>query len=86
MAATGEALETYAPTDAIAMCVARSIPDEVAALLSSEPGSEGEFVAIKAVQLVAGMCSRGEKLEISTTGLRSIVATATYRLLAAQES
>lgn len=85
-AAAGPAVETYAPSDAVAMCVARSVPDDVALLLASEPGSASETEALGKVEKVAAMCARGAKLEISRMGLRSIVATASYRLIASQKS
>jgi hypothetical protein len=85
-AATGAEAATYAPSDAVAMCIARSAPDEVAGLLSSAPGTPDEQGALAKVAPIAAMCSRNAKLEISPIGLRSIVATASYRLLAAQES
>lgn len=83
-AAAGPAVPTYAPSDAITMCAARSVPDDVAALLASQPGSAEEGTALATVETAAAMCGRGAKLEISPTGLRSIVATASYRLLARQ--
>ncbi len=85
-AAAGPAAPTYAPSDAVAMCVARSVPDDVAALFGTEPGSTGEAAALATVEKVAVMCGRGAKLEISPAGLRSIVATASYRLIAGQKS
>ncbi len=85
-AAAGVEAPTFAPSDAVAMCIARSAPDEVATLFSSAPGSAEEKAALAPVETVAGMCSPNAKLEITAIGLRSIVATASYRLLAAQES
>lgn len=85
-AASGPALATYGPSDAIAMCAARSVPDDVAALLASQPGSPEETAALGKVEKVTAMCSRGAKLEITPIGLRSIVTTASYRLVAGQKS
>lgn len=82
-AAAGPAAPTYSSSDMVAMCVARSAPDDVAALLNSEPGYPSETAAIAKVETVAKLCSRGQKLDISPVGLRSIVATASYRMLAA---
>ena len=84
-AANGAEAPTFAPSDAVAMCVARSAPDEVATLFATAPASAEEKAALAPVETVAGMCSRDARLEISPIGLRSIVATASYRLLAAQE-
>jgi hypothetical protein len=85
-AATGNQAPTYDASDAVAMCVARSAPDEVATLFATPPASAEETAALAPIETLAGMCSRDAKLEISPVGLRSIVATASYRLLAAQES
>ncbi|WP_432770641.1 MAG: hypothetical protein HEQ22_07880 [Sphingopyxis sp.] len=85
-AASGKEAPTFAPSDKVAMCVARSTPDDVAALFASEPGSDGEEQAAAKLLPVADMCGQGVKVEASVTGLRSILATASFRLLAAQES
>ena len=85
-AAAGEPAPTYSPSDQVAMCVARSVPDDVAALFASEPGSPAETAELGKIEKVAAMCGRGMKLEISPIGLRSIVATASYRLIASQQS
>lgn len=85
-AAAGPEVATFAPSDAMAMCVARSVPDDVASLLRSEPGSPDETAALGKVEKVATLCARGTKLEISPLGLRSIIATASYRLVASQQS
>lgn len=83
-AATGQRVETYAPSDAIAMCVARSAPDDVAGFMQTAPGSREEAAAATTVMGVANLCSRDAKIDIGPEGLRAIVATAAYRLLAAQ--
>ena len=76
----------YSPTDEVAMCVARSVPDDVAALFASVPGSAGEMSEMANVEQAAKICARGRPMEISPFGLRSIVATASYRLIASQKS
>ncbi|MGX5711307.1 hypothetical protein ACWKWJ_01260 [Sphingopyxis terrae subsp. ummariensis] len=85
-AASGKEAPTYAPSDKVAMCVARSAPDEVAALFATEPGSTDENTAADKLMPVVRLCGQGAQVEASVTGLRSIIATATFRLLAAQES
>lgn len=85
-AAAGPEAPAYSPSDRIAMCVARSAPDDVAALFASEPGYPSEIAALGKVEQVARLCSEGKKLDISPYGLRSIVATASFRLLASQKS
>jgi len=85
-AAAGKEAPTYAPSDKVAMCVARSTPDDVAALFASEPGSADEEKAAGKLMPVVKLCGQGAQIEASVTGLRSIIATASFRLLAAQES
>jgi hypothetical protein len=85
-AATGKEAATFAPSDKVAMCVARSTPDEVAALFATEVGSDGEEQAATKLLPVVKLCAQDLKLETSVAGLRSIVATASFRLLKAQES
>lgn len=85
-AATGKETPTFAPSDKIAMCVARSSPDEVAALLATAPASSEETAAAAKLRPVVQLCSQDAKLDTSVAGLRSIVATATFRLLEVQES
>jgi hypothetical protein len=85
-AASGKEAATYAPSDKVAMCVARSTPDEVAALFATVVGSDGETRAAEKLLPVVKLCAQDVKLETSVAGLRSIVATASFRLLKAQES
>lgn len=83
-AAIGKEAATFAPSDKIAMCVVRSTPDDVAALFATDPGTDTEDKAAAALGQVVGLCGQGIKLESSVVGLRSILATASFRLLAAQ--
>lgn len=83
-AAVGKAAPTYAPSDAVAMCVARSAPDETAALLTAPIASPEESAAAGKLGLAVNLCSKQQATSITGYGLRSILATATYRLLAAQ--
>jgi hypothetical protein len=83
-AAVGKTAPTYAPSDAVAMCVARSAPDEVTALLSAPIASPEEVAAAAKLGLAVNLCSRQQATNITGYGLRAILATATYRLLAAQ--
>lgn len=85
-AASGKEAATFAPSDKVAMCVARSTPDEVAHLLSTAPGSDVETQAANQLAPVVKLCAQDLKMETTVAGLRSIIATATFRLLAAQES
>ena len=77
---------TYAPSDRIAMCIARSDADNVAALLNAPIDSETETEAARALNPALRACSQGTSIVLEPYGLRAILATASYRLLAAQES
>ena len=61
-------------------------PDFVRAAFATEPGSDAETKAIATVEQVAKLCARGARLEMTAFGLRSIIATASYRLIAGQDS
>ena len=74
---------TYAPSDKIAMCVARSDADNVAALLGAPIASDVEVRAAQALSPALKLCSQGTSVILEPIGLRAILATASYRLLAA---
>jgi hypothetical protein len=86
-AVTGKPAATFAPSDAAAMCVAKSAPDDVGKLFATEPDSEAETAVAGALTPVLAACARAvgsPPIEATPFGLRSIVASASYRLLAAQ--
>ena len=86
-AGVGKTAPTFAPSDAVAMCVARSVPDQTAALLTTPIASEAETRAANDLSTAVRLCSpKGVTVDIAPYGLRSILATASYRLLAAQEA
>jgi hypothetical protein len=75
------------PSDAIAMCVVRSAPDDVARLFSTGVASTAETAAAASLQVAVNLCSRGKpRLETNIEGLRSILATAAFRTLAASST
>lgn len=74
---------TYAPSDKVAMCVTRSDPDNVAALLNAPIAPDDEAKAAQALDPALRACSQGTSVVLEPYGLRAIVATASYRLLAA---
>ncbi|RYD50737.1 MAG: hypothetical protein EOP60_11220 [Sphingomonadales bacterium] len=78
-AAAGAAPRSFSPSDAIAVCVVRSAPDEAAALLTSRIASEAERGAVEALSFVVSRCGQGKKLSVSAEGLRAILATAAFR-------
>jgi hypothetical protein len=78
---------TFSPTDAVASCVARSDPDGTGKLFATDSGSSEEVEAAQALSLAVGRCAqKSAPMSLSPLGLRSILATASFRLLAAQES
>ncbi len=86
MAALGGPAATYSRTDEIAMCMARGAPREVATLFAAAIQTDAEVAAISALAPVAEVCAGGPgKFEASALGLRSMLATSSYRLLAAQK-
>lgn len=86
-AGIGKTAPTYAPSDAVAMCVARSVPDQVAALFATPIASEAETKTAGDLLTAVRLCTpKGVSVDIAPYGLRAILATASYRLLAAQES
>lgn len=86
MAALGPQAATYSWTDSVAMCMARGAPQPVAQLFDTAVGSGEEKTAVAGLKPVADICAGGAgKFEASALGLRSMLATASYRLLAAQK-
>ncbi len=84
-AVVGTVPQTYSPTDAIAMCTVRGAPQQVAVLFATPISSPEEAKALADLAPVVEICSaQRPKLEASALGLRSMLATASFRLLAAQ--
>ena len=85
-AAAGVEPPTYSFTDTIAMCAARGAPQHVAVLFDTKINSGEELEALAGLQPIIDACTPGaRKLEASALGLRSMLATASFRLLAAQK-
>ena len=83
-AASQPATTAFAPSDAVAICVVRSMPDQVAQLFASAPASREETAAIAALRPAAGLCAGGRsRVEGSDAAMRSILATAAFRTLRA---
>lgn len=68
-------------SDRVAVCVVRSVPDQAAALLTSEVGSAAEEAAAAAVVpgLDACLHSVGLRAQFTTAGLRAALAPAAFR-------
>ena len=74
------------PTDAVAFCAARSDPDGVAKLFSTPVASADEASAAAALNVALSRCNQtGKAISASASGVRAMLATATYRLLEGQE-
>lgn len=100
-AATRDAVTTYTFTDSLAMCLVRSVPDQVAAVFATGRGSEEEKAAIGALGVPAQMCAKAVRtagqagpagpkaneaprpVSISPAALRAMLATASFRSIAA---
>ena len=84
-AATLPAASTYSPTDSAAMCVVRSVPDEVGKLFASDVASAEEDNAAKAIAPVMERCLRNP-VSVTTDGLRAMLATAAFRSIHAAKA
>lgn len=83
-AALGPAAATYSPTDRIAMCVVRSVPDQVAALFAASVVSTAEAEAARALEPAFNACNQARtRMTMTIAGARAMLATAAYRSLQA---
>ena len=81
-AATGTAPAGRSASDRVAMCVARSVPDQVTALLATTVDSAAETAAVEALMPAFGACNQsGARVSVSTAGARAMLATAAYQSL-----
>ena len=79
-AATGPAPQPYSVTDRMALCVVRSVPDDVARLLATAVGSGEEEAALRALDLPVQVCARGgPRLALAPAAIRAMLATAAFR-------
>ena len=79
-AATGAATPAYSPSDRVAICVVRSVPDQVASLLDTAPASDGEEAAMQQLLPAFEMCAQsGPRISSNEAGLRAMLATAAFR-------
>ncbi|MDG5487517.1 hypothetical protein NYR55_02605 [Sphingomonas sp. BGYR3] len=85
-AAALPAVASFSPSDAIAVCVVRSVPDEVAALFGTEIETPAESAAAAKLNFAMTRCSSpATRVETSVSGLRSMLATAAFRSADAAE-
>lgn len=78
-AAGKPAASTYSSTDSGAMCVVRSVPDDVARLFATDVASDAEKAAADALQPAMAACLKTQRVEVTTDGLRAMLATAAFR-------
>lgn len=82
--ATHAPLAPRTPSDAIAICVVRSAPDEVSRLFGTDVASEAEQSAINDLKFVTGLCSESQpELQATVEGMRAMLATAALRVASA---
>lgn len=83
-AAAAPATATFSPSDAVALCVVRAMPDEVSALLQTALASDAETQAVQSLSIGFARCAEGQPdMRVSPDGARAMLATAAYRQLAA---
>lgn len=86
MAAIGPEGQTYSYTDQVASCITRGAPHLVAKLFGTEINSEEELASLAELAPVKTICtSQGAPVEASSLAMRSMLATASFRLLEAQK-
>ncbi|MGK6355112.1 hypothetical protein ACMGDH_07775 [Sphingomonas sp. DT-207] len=85
-AAGGVQTTAFSPSDAMAICVVRSVPDDVSALFVTTLGSEEEAAAVGRLDPAVKACSAGRQYEVNPEGMRAMLATAAFRSVAAQSA
>ncbi len=78
-AAAGPVAASYSPSDAAAMCVVRSVPDDVAKLFATDVATPEEGGAADALKPVFSRCLQDRPVEVNADGLRAMLATAAFR-------
>ncbi|GGD52232.1 hypothetical protein GRI62_05570 [Erythrobacter arachoides] len=88
--AAGATVETYAPTDAVAQCLVRSMPDQVGTLFAAEAGGAAETAAAEGFMAAVGPCASATnvtaRIDLTIPALRAVLATAALRLVAQAEN
>jgi hypothetical protein len=79
-AATQPTIASRSDSDWIAICVVRSVPDDVARLFATPVASQTEVAALEALAPAFLACNRNDQaLHINAQGRRAILATAAFR-------
>ena len=86
LAAALPAAQSYSFTDKVAICVVRSVPNDVAGLFATTRGSAEETGVLEALATPMAMCAQAagakKQLAVNPAGLRAMLATASYRSVA----
>ncbi len=83
-AALQPATQAFSLSDRVAICVVRSVPDDVARLFAADVATDAELAAARALDPVVAQCNAGgPPFAITPAGLRAILATAAFRTLQA---
>lgn len=89
-AGAGEATPAYSFTDKVAICVVRSVPNDVAALFATARSSAEETASLNALATPMALCAKAAQatkpIAVSPAGLRAMLATASFRSLAGEAS
>jgi hypothetical protein len=86
-AATRPAIPALSGSDLIAICVVRSVPDDVARLFATPVASEGETAALASLEPALAACNgTGQAFDVSGPGRRAILATAAFRTVRAAQA
>lgn len=87
MASIGKEAQVFTYTDAVSNCVVRGAPHLAAGLFESSIASDEETALLEQIRSVFDVCTRGATpIEAGPLGVRSLLATASFRILAAQQS
>ncbi|HET9429339.1 MAG TPA: hypothetical protein VFO69_13365 [Allosphingosinicella sp.] len=83
-AALQSATPAFSESDRLAICVVRSVPDDVARLLATDVASAEETEAAGSLDLVMTHCAQGSsRIQSTPAGLRAMLSTAALRQIRA---
>lgn len=85
-AASGEPTKAFSFTDGVAICVVRSVPNDVASLFATARDSAEETASLSALATPMALCAKAaqarKQLSVNPAGLRAMLATASFRSIA----
>lgn len=82
--ATASVAAPHSPSDQAMMCVIRRSPADIARLFGTAPATAEEKTAVAAITPALSPClEQGTQARLNTAGLRAVLATAAYRMVAA---